>query len=179
MSRNRLILAGLLFSIAFNLIFIGGIATRLSGSRGFSPRPFPPNVSWAVRDLSEERRDDLSPLMAQSFEEIRPLRREMYEAQQQVNQLMAAEIYDPVAMSQAFTELRQVNLRYQELSHRQTVTILDQLTDEERRMSLEFISRRGPRDRRSGFRGGDGSPGMRPGAGPGRPPFPSHRGPGQ
>ena len=59
---------------------------------------------------------------------------------------------------------------------------LDQLSDEERRMSLEFINRRGPRDRRSSFRGGDGSPGMRPGAGPGgqgRPPFPSHRGPGQ
>ena len=57
------------------------------------------------------------------------------------------------AINQAFTELRDVNLRYQALSHEQSIALLNALTTQERQMALEFLNRRGPRDGRDGFRG--------------------------
>ena len=172
MSRERLILIALLASIAINLVFVGGIGYRATSFREMGPRPFPPNVGWVVRDLSEERRAELEPLLQQSYQEILPMRREMFEAQRRVNELMASTDFDSTALEQAFTELRALNERYQTLSHQQTISLLAELTEAERQMAQEFVQRRGPRGRdgRPGF-GGSGGRGGSPGS-PGRPPYP-------
>ena len=172
MSRNKLILIALLASIAINLVFVGGIGYRTSSVRESLPRPFPPNIGWVVRDLSEERRAELEPLLEQSYQEIRPMRREMFEAQRRVNELMASTDFGSAALEQAFTELRTVNDRYQTLSHQQTISLLGELTEAERQMAQEFVQRRGPRGRdgRPSF-GGPGGRGGPPGS-PGRPPYP-------
>ncbi len=170
MNRNKLITGVLLASLAINLIFVGGIAVRYFNLESFDGgRPLPPNVGWIVRDLSDARRDELSPLLQQSFEQARPLRSEMFAAQGKVNQLMSAQPFDGAALAQAFAELREVNIRYQQLSHQQTSTILNELTEEERRIAMEFVERRGPRDGRDGFRGRDGGPGGPGQRGPGDP----------
>jgi len=170
MTSNRIILLGLFFSIAINLLFIGGIAFRLTNiSDEASGRPLPPNVGWAVRDLDETRRSELEPQLRESFQEIGPIRREMMTAQRQVNELMAAQPFDPAALNAAFTVLRDANMRYQSLSHNQTSKILGLLTEEERQAALEFVRRRGPRDGRDGFRGRDGGGGFRERRGPDDP----------
>ena len=166
MNRNKLINGILLVSLAINLVFIGGIAFRYSNMNRFeSGRPLPPNVGWIVRDLSDSRREELDPLLRQSFEEVRPLRMEMIIAQRQVNQLMSAQPFDAAGLAQAFRTLREVNVRYQAMSHEQTSTILDELSEEERRIAMEFVERRGPRDGRDGFRGREGGPGGPRGSG--------------
>lgn len=172
MNRVKLIILGLVISVAINLVFIGGIGYRASNLRDFGPRPFPPNVGWVVRDLGEERRQELRPLLEQSYEEIRPMRREMSTAQRRVNELMASQSFDAEALNQAFAELRDLSERYQALSHQQTITILNELSEEERRMAMEFIQRRGPREGMDRFRGRSGGPGFGPGGRPGRPSFP-------
>ncbi|MBT3530232.1 MAG: periplasmic heavy metal sensor [Gammaproteobacteria bacterium] len=160
MNRNKLINVVLIVSLAINLVFIGGIAFRYSNmDRLESSRPLPPNVGWIVRDLSDVRREELDPLLRQSFEEVRPLRMEMVAAQREVNQLMSARPFDAAGLTQAFRTLREVNVRYQAMSHEQTGTILDELSEEERQMAMEFVERRGPRDGRDGFRGRNGGPG--------------------
>jgi uncharacterized membrane protein len=139
--------------VAVNLFFIGAIGYRASRFQEFSGRPFPPNVGWIVRDLSEERRTELASFRERSAEEIGPMRGQMFAAQRQVNQLMAAPEFDSAAINRAFAELRDVNLRYQALSHEQSIALLNALTTQERQMALEFLNRRGPRDGRDGFRG--------------------------
>ena len=153
MNKTKLILLALLVSVAVNLIFIGGISYRASMLQAFSGRPFPPNVGWIVRDLSEERRSELASFLERSADEIGPMRGQMFAAQRQVNQLMAAPEFDSEAINQAFAELREVNLHYQALSHEQSIALLNELTAQERQMALEFVNRRGPRDGRDGFRG--------------------------
>ncbi|MCH8176114.1 MAG: periplasmic heavy metal sensor [Proteobacteria bacterium] len=154
MNKTKLILLALLVSVAVNLIFIGGISYRASMLQAFSGRPFPPNVGWIVRDLSEERRSELTGFLERSADEIGPMRGQMFAAQRQVNQLMAAPEFDSEAINQAFAELREVNLRYQALSHEQSIALLNELTAQERQMALEFVNRRGPRDGIEGFRSG-------------------------
>ena len=153
MNKTKLILLVLLVSVAVNLIFIGGIGYRATRFQAFSGRPFPPNVGWIVRDLSEERRSELASFLERSADEIGPMRGQMFAAQRQVNQLMAAPEFDSEAINQAFAQLREVNLRYQALSHEQSIALLNELTAQERQMALEFVNRRGPRDGRDGFRG--------------------------
>ena len=153
MNKTKLILFALLVSVAVNLFFIGAIGYRASRFLEFSGRPFPPNVGWIVRDLSEERRTELASFRERSAEEIGPMRGQMFAAQRQVNQLMAAPEFDSAAINRAFAELRDVNLRYQALSHEQSIALLNALTTQERQMALEFLNRRGPRDGRDGFRG--------------------------
>jgi len=153
MNKTKLILFALLVSVAVNLFFIGAIGYRAYRFQEFSGRPFPPNVGWIVRDLSEERRTELASFRERSAEEIGPMRGQMFAAQRQVNQLMAAPEFDSAAINRAFAELRDVNLRYQALSHEQCIALLNALTTQERQMALEFLNRRGPRDGRDGFRG--------------------------
>lgn len=164
MAGNKLAIIALLISVAVNLVFVGGIAYRASTTPEFGPRPFPPNVGWVVRDLSEERRAELEPILRQSYEEIRPLRGEMLQALRRVNELMASPDFDAGALAETFAGLRAVSERYQTLSHEQTIAILDELSEAERRTALEFMQRRGPRE---GLRRDNGRPGFGPGFRPG------------
>ena len=167
MTKKRFLLVGLLLSISINLFFVGGIAYRIANFDGERfGRPLPPNVGWVVRDLEESRRSELEPQLRESFEAIYSIRREMMNAQQQVNNLMSAQPFDATALNIAFAALREANIRYQELSHDQTSEILGLLSEEERQAALEFVQRRGPRDGRDGFRGRDGGPGHRRPGGP-------------
>ena len=169
MTRRNLLLAILLVSVAANLFFVGAIGYRaLSFSMAREGRPLPPNLGWLVRDLSAERRAELEDFLIAGAENIQPLRREIFEAQNRVGELMSAEPFDAAALQQAFADLRAVSDRYQEATQSQTVSILEQFTPEERQAARDFVRQRGPREGRPG----DGRPG--PG---GRPPPPPGSGP--
>ena len=169
MNRSKLILVTLIISLAINLVFIGGISYRISTFRDAPLRPFPPNISWAVRDLSEERQAELAPILDASNEEILPIRGEMFQTMRLVNELIRSDEFNAGELQAAFRELRNANNRYQELSHEQSIDLLSELTDEERRAAQEFTQRRGPRGGRNARRGRIGS---EFGPGVGRPPPP-------
>jgi len=170
MTKKRILLIGLLLSISLNLFFVGGIAYRIAyfDSERFG-RPLPPNVGWILRDLAESRRSELGPQLRESLSEIYPIRREMMNAQRQVNGLMSAQPFDGNALNIAFASLRETNIRYQALSHRQTSEILGLLSEEERQAALEFVQRRGPRDGSMGLRGRPGPNEQRLPSSPPRP----------
>lgn len=187
MAKTKLLLLALIASVAVNLFFFGGIISRTRNSPSFGMRPFPPNIGWIVRDLSEERRSELTALLQVSADDINMLRREMFDAQANINEIMSADEFDSAALESAFNRLRETNSRYQAMSHSQSIDLLSQLSTEERTMALEFIHRRGPRDsgRREGGFGGRGDFGGPPGGiprggfdGPGdrRPPPPDQQG---
>ncbi len=163
MIRRRLLLFALLLSVAVNLFLIGGIGYRMAQMpERPEGRPLPPNLGWIVRDLSENRREQLSDQLRASAAQILPLRRAVFASQRQVNELMAAADFDAAALQQAFAELREASSRYQQATQEQTVIILAELTPEERQSARDFVRRRGTRD------GSDG---------PGRPRPPGDRPP--
>ncbi len=169
MTRRNLLVLGLLLSVGINLFLLGGIGIRMSAMQDMrEARPFPPNIGWIIRDLSEERQAELIAVLEPLGQEIFPYRRAMFEAQRRVNELMATADYDEAALLTAFAELRAAAESYTSLSHQQTAAVLSQLSEEERQMAMEFVQRRGPRDGRDGFRGpgGPGGPGFRPPFGP-------------
>ncbi|MFL2848867.1 MAG: periplasmic heavy metal sensor [Pseudohongiellaceae bacterium] len=161
MNKSQLILSALILSLALNLIFIGGISYRTSNFRSLFQTPFTPNVGWVVQDLNEGRQAELEPILLRSNEQIRPRRTEMLTTQRRVNELIASDSFDADALNEAFTQLRIVFNRYQQLSHEQTIALLSELTSEERRTAQEFMQRRGPRGDRESRRG-RGGPGDRP-----------------
>ena len=157
MNRSQLILSALVLSLALNLIFIGGISFRTSNFRPLSQTLFTPNIGWVVRDLSERRQAELEPILLRSNEQIRPERTEMFATQRRVKRLIASDNFDVDALNEAFTQLRIISNRYQQLSHEQTTALLSELTVEERRIAREFMQRRGPRgDRESRLGRGGG-----------------------
>ena len=179
MSRQRIILIGLIASVGLNLFLLAGIGARLSSINNTrEARPFPPNIGWIVRDLSAERQAELANVLEPIRDEISPLRQAMFEAQRNVNELMAADEFNQTELEAAFAALRSASEAYTSLSHQQTASVLGELTAEERETALNFVQRRGPRDGRDSMRGppGPGGPGFRPpdggqrGPGGNRPP---------
>ena len=162
MSKRNLLIIGLLFSVGVNLFLLGAIGSRLGSVRNFrEARPLPPNLSWIIRDLDESRQQELVTLIEPLADEIIPLRLAMLQAQREVNNLMSASDFDADALAAAFADLRAASEAYGALSHQQTITILNELTEAERQAATEFVRRRGPRDGFGGFNG-PGQDGFRP-----------------
>jgi len=144
-NRRRLMTWLMVVSLGFNLLVVGGITARVMiHSEG---RPIPPNLSWILDDLSEETRAALRPQMREFGEVMWPLRRAMFRAQREVNDLMIEEPMNKEAIAVAFDELRKASLEYQETTHAQTIEIFELLTPEQRRLALSFMNdRRDPQD---------------------------------
>lgn len=154
MSKRNLLVTLLIASLALNLLLVGGIGWRMANAREFVQSLVPPTTGWILRDLSEERRAELQPTAREGFESVRPARNEMFRAQRRVNELIGNENFDRDALAEAFAQLRELSLDYQELSHEQTVDLLERLTPEERQATTEFVRRGGPpRAGRDGPRG--------------------------
>lgn len=167
---QKAVISALLLSVALNLVFIGGISYRVLDIGETRPRPLPPNIGWAIRDLNPERRDEirneLGPPMSTTNNEIPLIRSEVAQAQQRVNELMTADNFSEENLSEAFLRLRDAESRYQQLSHQQTARLLSRMTHEERLAARQFIERRGARGNRNmreaaGPRSGPRAPGMR------------------
>ena len=165
MSKRNLLIAVLFLSLGINLFLLGAIGSRLGSLRNFrEARPLPPNLSWIIRDLDQIRQQELVSMIQPLADEIVPLRLAMLQAQREVNSLMSASEFDAEALDAAFADLRAASEAYGALSHQQTITILNELTEEERQAATDFVRRRGPRDGFSGFdrSGGPGPDGFRP-----------------
>jgi uncharacterized membrane protein len=151
LTRSKLILLLLMASLALNLFLVGVVSVR-SLHQPERP-PAPPAMGWMVRDMDSGTRQVLAPQLESFAESLRPLRGDMFRAQREVNQLMASEPLDQEALLAAFAQLRQANLRYQELSHEQLVLLSAQLDVEQRQQSLRFMNgRRNPAEGRPELR---------------------------
>lgn len=148
--RRRLLKAVLVISLSLNLLVFGGITARIL----IDPdgRPLPPNLGWILDDLDADTLARLEPRMDAYRNAMRPLRGEIFRAQVAVNELLTEEQLDEVALNAAFDELREVAMRYLEITQEQTVEIFTQITPEQRIHAMSFMQDRrdpesGPGDR--------------------------------
>lgn len=166
LTRKNLLLWVVVISLSVNLFFIGAVIARVLNTRDSPVAPI--SMRWVMRDMEPQAREQLSPLIRAQNEQMRPVRMQMFLAQREVNQLLAADPVDETAILEAFARLREANLLFQQMSHEQLTSIFSQLTPEQRQQAFRFISeRRNPND--GGGRPGSG-PGSRPGSGPGSSP---------
>lgn len=154
LNRRNIIALVLLCSVALNLFFVGTLVARYM-DRPERPSE-PPSMRWLMRDLDPATRERLRPQTSTFGQHLRPLRADMFRAQREVNELLAADTVDQQAIAQAFEKLRAASLRYQELSHQQLAQVVTQLTVEQRTQALRFmLERRNPDGERGAERNRD------------------------
>ena len=144
-SRARITTVVLVISLALNLLIIGGITARIMNREA---RPLPPNLAWIMENLGEETKAELLPRMEAFWDSSRPLRRAVFRAQRQVNELVVQEPMDREAIAAAFEQLRQASMEYQKVSHAQATELFALLTPEQRVMALKFMQNRRDPERR-------------------------------
>ena len=153
MIERKVIIPTLIISAALNLIFIGGISYRVKNIEESMPRPFPPTMDWAIRDLSPERREEIRNEIGSTAltttNEMGLLRSGVAQAQRRVNELMTSENYSEDNLNEAFQQLREAESNFQEISHQLTAQRFSRMTLEERIAARSFIERRGPRGARN------------------------------
>lgn len=144
-NKRHALLWTLAVSLALNLFFVGAMGARMLERRDRASTP--PSLGWILRDLEPQVQSTLRPQLQQYGESLRPVRGQMFRAQREVNRLMMQDPLDEAAVMAAFAELREVSLRYQQLSHEQTLAVVSQLAPEQRRRVFRFMSgRRNPTD---------------------------------
>ncbi|MBC55049.1 MAG: hypothetical protein CMQ34_14570 [Gammaproteobacteria bacterium] len=160
-NKRHALLWTLAASLALNLFFVGAMGARMLERQARSSTP--PSLGWILRDLDPAMQAALRPQLEQYGESLRPARGQMFHAQREVNRLMEQDPLDEEAVLAAFEELRQVSLRYQQLSHEQTLAVVSQLAPEQRRRIFRFMTgRRNPMDG-GGYRRADGDRSSRSG----------------
>lgn len=138
--RSRLTNIILVCSLAVNLLLVGGIIGHIIS--GPPPRPMPDHLGWMFRSLDETRRQELRAEFESHAQRMRPLRREMREAQRDFERAVRASEFDPDEVSAALERLRSTSGEFQEGMHSQIVHVLTQLDEEERRQLVRFLGRR-------------------------------------
>ncbi len=149
MNRFRWLAAALAVSLIVNLVLIGFMAGRFSAGslhrHGFDPML---GMRASTRFLSEERREELKPLLSQ-FREARPTLRRLRGAQRTLLDAITADPFEREPLEQALAGFRSDLLAGQEAGHAAFVNLIESLTPEEREAMLERL-RNHRRERKPG-----------------------------
>lgn len=141
MSRGQRWIVGLLVcSLGINLLLVGGIIGRMM-SGGPPPRPMPGHVGWIVRQLDDDRRQEVREDMMSHFRTTRPLRRDIGEAQRAFEAAVAADEFDRARTLEALARLREAQQTWQRSTHEQMVMLLERLDAEERARVAGYLAR--------------------------------------
>jgi uncharacterized membrane protein len=148
MNKSRIISISLVFSVALNLLFVGAVVGRFM--HGAPPRPMSSHLGGVLRDLDDEARDKIRPVLENQAETIRPLRREMRQAQKEFRKLLVEESFDEGALEESLSQLRHASEEYQSGMHHQMLLVLKDLEPEQRRRVARLLMRSRPegKDRR-------------------------------
>ena len=143
MTRQNALLVALLVSVAINLLIAGVVLGRLG-----APHREPPPAAWAARELGPETRGLVRERMREQLPQVRPLRREMGEAQRAVRAAVTAEDFDPEALRAALARLREAGNRYEQFIHENLADLAASLSPQERGALVRAaLERRGGGDR--------------------------------
>ncbi len=147
MNRFRWLVAVLAVSLIVNLVLIGFMAGRFSAGSMHRP-PFDPmmGIRAPTRFLSEERREELKPVIRQ-FREAVPSLRRLRGTQRALYDALTADPFERQPLEATLARFRSNLLAGQEAGHAAFVNLVESLTPEERARMLEGIRAR-KRERR-------------------------------
>jgi Spy/CpxP family protein refolding chaperone len=109
------------------------------------------HLGGVLRDLDDDARDKIRPVLENQAETIKPLRREMWQAQKEFRKLLVEESFDEGALEESLSQLRHASEEYQTGMHHQMLLVLKDLEPEQRRRVARYLMRSRPegRDRES------------------------------
>src|SRR5690606_27044386 len=100
LNRRTVVILVLAESVTQNLFFIGAVTARYVDRPQRPPEPL--SMRWVMRSLEESDREALRPRLSQYNEVLRPLRRDMFQTQEHINDLLVASEVDSDAVAEAF-----------------------------------------------------------------------------
>ena len=130
----------LLISLTINLLFIGVVLGRISTGAPLS-RPFPAHLGWVLRIVDPETRQSLEPQLREHARNLRPMRRQLMESQQAVNELLLQDPLDHDVLASSMDELRKFSSESQREMHMSLIAIMGQLDLEQRKQAMKFLNR--------------------------------------
>jgi uncharacterized membrane protein len=108
---------------------------------GAPQRPMSSHLGGVLRDLDDEARDKIRPVLENQAETIRPLRREMWQAQKEFRKLLVEESFDEGALEESLSHLRRASEEYQSGMHHQMLLVLKDLEPDQRRRVARYLMR--------------------------------------
>jgi len=126
MSRTALFKVVLILSIALNLVFVGAIAGH------FLARPAPPHFGWMVREMDQQTREQIEPVLRERRVKSRELRNKLRTAQRHFHQLINEPELDREKVATALAQLRVSSGNFQKALHTDMLDILETLEPEQR-----------------------------------------------
>jgi len=171
MMNNRYLIAGVVASVALNLLLIGVLTGRASnmdtGMRRVDPML---GLRHLVGELPADRREALSPYFRAYFASLRPQFREIRGAQASLREAMLSDPVDEAALRSALVEFNGQLFNTQANAHDALITLASALTLVERRALVAILERppkrRGERPPREHRRPMHTPPEARPGEPP-------------
>lgn len=142
MRVERWLIAGLVVSLAANLALLGFIAGRFGAPEWprLSADPML-GAMHVIRQLPEERRDALQPLLRPHLREMRATFPALRRAQHEIHEALTAEPFEVARLDAALGEFRTALLASQKAGHASLVELAAAMTPSERRQLLEAAAR--------------------------------------
>lgn len=128
----------LVTSLILNLLFVGFLFGRFFVHGMFGPHfgpPFGPMAFGVVRlieSLPPARRDELRPMLRDSFARMRPQLVAMRTSQAEVDRALTAQPFDVNALQRSLAQLRAQMISTQDDAHVTLIKIAQRLTPQER-----------------------------------------------
>jgi uncharacterized membrane protein len=141
MHKQNLLLIALLCSLALNLLVAGVLIGRV----GAEPPGEAPPMAWAARELEPEVQQLLRHRMREALPSVRPLREEMRSAGRELRRVLEADEFDPQAVRDALSRMRDVTNRYQLLVQENLIEMAADLPKDQRAALLRAALHRGAR----------------------------------
>lgn len=135
MTRSaRWLVAGLVISLAINLLLVGFLAGRWLQAAGPPPGHDPALLLWpAVKGLPAAEREALRPVLRKSLRESREHVRTIRRAQRSVQESLRSEPFVANELARALDELRRALNDSQAARHATLVKVATELSPDERR----------------------------------------------
>lgn len=163
----RWVIALLVVSLAVNALVLGVVLRsmwHLRSAAAMSVDGLPSTFGSYVRQLPQQRQEELRRDLTEGRPRIFALRRELRQARQDAAQKFVAEPFDKAAFAAALARIRTAETGLRELMQSRMPDIAASMSLEERRAFLRWWDRRGG-PRRFGPGGGDDGPPGRGGGG--------------
>lgn len=132
-------------ALLIGLIIGGGIGQRRGGAAVSIPGNEQALVRGIERSLPDEQRTEVRRAFRRAFADTRPQRLRLRAARQNLGPLLSAEDYDPVAVQEAFGELRAADDAMKARMHDVLAEQFGALTPEQRQAIIRDFNRRGER----------------------------------
>ncbi|MCZ6644431.1 MAG: periplasmic heavy metal sensor [Gammaproteobacteria bacterium] len=148
MTHNKWLIVALVVSLAINFALAGffiGRASNLDLHRTLMDPTL--GFSRVLRQLPDERRAELRPLIRRHFRGMRPSLGGIRQAQSELNEALTADPFDAQRLAVALEQFREHLADNQMASHDSLVALVAALEPGERRLLVESM-RRGMFDRR-------------------------------